>query len=90
MRYLGGGVGHLKQFPPASPNNQDITPYDISDEDVEETGNGDGSDKAGHGDGSSADKGAEDEDEEKDNSGTEEADDEDQGESSDEETGNVY
>ena len=56
MRYLGGGIGHLEQFPPASANDQDVTPYDISDEDIEETGKGNGpedtaiADRVGHDD----------------------------------------
>ena len=29
MRYLGGGIGHLEQFPPAS--NNDETTYEYKD-----------------------------------------------------------
>ena len=95
MRYLGGGIGHLEQFPPASADNQDITPYDISDEDIEETGKGNGpqdtaiADKVGHDDSGGTDESAE-EEEGGGDSDTEQPNNKDQGESSDEETGNVY
>ena len=95
MRYLGGGIGHLEQFTPASADNQDATSYDIGDEDIEETDKGNDpenvaiADKVGHDDNGGADKGTEEEEGEG-GSDTEEANDEDQGESSDEETGNVY
>jgi hypothetical protein len=85
LRYLGGGIGHLEQFPPADNNKEDATTNDNSEVEVEmddfimdtSINNDDG--------GEGGREVGEDEDEE------DEAEmDNDPGESSDEETGNVY
>ena len=39
-RYIGGGIGHLEQFPPANTDNEDTTGHDDCDEDVEEIDDG--------------------------------------------------
>ena len=38
MRYLGGGIGHLEQFPPAN-NDEDMAVPEDNDEDTEEIDN---------------------------------------------------
>ena len=85
VRYLGGGIGHLEQFPPAESGDNDATTNDANleveiDDFVvhEDTGGND-----------NGDEGNEDEEVEED----EDAEEEgylDPGELSDEETGNVY
>jgi len=95
VRYLGGGIGHLEQFPPANNDDEDVATY----EDVEEVDNDnfirgpervgaasevDDTDGNNHLEGEN-EGGDTEEDEE-----TEEEDDSDPGESSDEEVGNVY
>ena len=40
MRYLGGGIGHLEQFPPAN-NDQDVATPEVNDEVAEEIDKGD-------------------------------------------------
>jgi len=76
VRYLGGGIGHLEQFPPA--NNNDGATYEYEEDDEDNSGIGDA-----YGDG-----GGEDEDDEDENSDVGEY--PDPGKSSDEEVGNVY
>lgn len=100
MRYLGGGVGHLEQFPPA--NNDDE--YEVEVEDDLDTGgternasnqdNGEGEGEEGEGEGGEGEggggEGGEDDegrDEDEEGEGDEDAD---PGESCDEEAGNVY
>ena len=82
IRYLGGGIGHLEQFPPANNDDEDMTPHEDINEGAEDIDNGDGS-SCVEGDEDVDDDMEEDEDLEVD-------DDSDQGESSDEEVGNVY
>ena len=79
VRYLGGGIGHLEQFPPA--NNDDGVTYEYKYEEDNEGDNETGD----------IDKGEDDQDD-KDEDGTASESDEclDPGESSDEDTGNVY
>jgi len=76
VRYLGGGIGHLEQFPPA--NNDDGVTYEYEEEE----------DNGGTGD-AYGDGGSEDEDEE-DDKDSDLGNYPDLGESSDEEVGNVY
>ena len=92
MRYLGGGIGHLEQFPPAGDDDEDTTTNDLNDVEVEINDFfTDGSDEGG--DCSMGnDRAGEDEegdDEEVEATEDEEMDDE-PGELSDEEMGNVY
>jgi hypothetical protein len=98
MRYLGGGIGHLEQFPPASNDDGHAAAHEDSDEDIEEIDEdnavggpesiGDSGDDNGNRGTECVEKGeSEDEDEDEDDL---EVDDPGPGESSDEETGNVY
>ena len=85
VRYLGGGIGHLEQFPPAEGNDNSTTAHDDGNLEVEvddfvmsgDTGSNDDDDRS-----EEDEEIGEDEDTEEDNL--------DPGESSDEETGNVY
>lgn len=99
MRYLGGGIGHLEQFPPASNDGEHAAAHEDSDEDIEEIDEnnvigGPGSvGEAGDDGGNRGTKYMEEgesEDEDEDEDDDLEVDDLDPGESSDEETGNVY
>lgn len=94
VRYLGGGIGHLEQFPSAENNDEDSAVNDNGDMEIEaedfiiEASNDNNNEGGG-------DKGVgEDGDEEEDTEEVEEIEDgeedDDAGESSDEETGNVY
>jgi len=93
VRYLGGGISHLEQFPPAKSNDEDTAAHDDSDSEVEmddfiipgDTEDGeDSEDDDNSGDNEDRDDGEGEDDED------EEDDDLDPGESSDEDTGNVY
>jgi len=90
VRYLGGGIGHLEQFPPAETNDDDTAAHDDNDSEVEmddfiiPADTEDGEDDNNGGDDENGDDGEGEDDED------EEDDDLDPGESSDEETGNVY
>jgi hypothetical protein len=88
MRYIGGGIGHLEQFPPA--NNDSGVTYEYKDEgemDVEGSETGDTGGKRG-------DENEEDEDDGIDNGSDGDAGENgecsDPGESSDEDMGNTY
>ena len=85
VRYLGGGIGHLEQFPPAERNFEDSASNDNGDTEFEmddlvmgasSTGDDEGEEDEGK-----EGEGEEDEGEEEEG---------DPGELSDEETGNVY
>ena len=83
MRYLGGGIGHLEQFPPAN-NDAGVTyEYEEDDEDndtrARNVDNNGGDEVNGDEDG--------DDTEDEDSEGSEDSD---PGESSDEDMGNVY
>ena len=91
VRYLGGGIGHLEQFPSAENNGEEPTMKENGDAEAEtdnfltdETNNNDNEGNGGKEVGESED---EEEDDEEVEGGEE---DDDPGESSDEETGNVY
>ena len=95
MGYLGGGIGHLEQFPPANNEDNDGTMNDDGNAEVEtddfiaanddaESDDDDNKDKEGDG------YSKEDEDNEGAESEHTEGDDLDPGEWSDEETRNVY
>ena len=90
-RYLGGGIGHLEQFPPAYRIHEDSAINDSSDVEIEiddfVVGDNNGSNNSG--DEGGGDEGEEDEGEEGDEAGVYEEE-YDPGELSDEETGNVY
>ena len=100
-RYLGGGIGHLEQFPPADHNHEDPAMNDNSDVEIEIddsiVGDNNGSNNSddegcgneGGGDEGSGDEGGGDEGEEDDEAGVHSEEDN-QGESSDEEMGNIY
>ena len=97
MRYLGGGIGHLEQFPPADNKDNESTTHNDGDAEVETEDFIAAEDDAGSGNDDNEDEeegdedGEEDEDdEEAEESDGAEGDDPDPGESSDEETGNVY
>ena len=79
MRYLGGGVGHLEQFPPA--NNDNGALYEDEAEVEDDLGAGD----IEHCESDQDDEEGEDDEEE--GEGDEDMD---PGESSDEDAGNVY
>ena len=81
MRYLGGGIGHLEQFPPANNDNGVIYEYEEDNED--ENGGTGGTDEGG------GDRDGE-EDEDEDGEAVEDIEYSDPGESSDEDMGNVY
>lgn len=97
IQYLGGGVGHLEQFPPANNDDGVVYEYEVetentlgaedietdwgdheNEEDEEGDGDGDGDDDDDEGGG------------DKDGEGGESDEDLEPGESSDEDTGNVY
>ena len=87
MRYLGGGIGHLEQFPPANNDNEVTYEYEEDSEDEDtETG--------AIGGGGGGENGEEDDDEDEDESNEDEDGEggeySDPGESSDEDMGNVY
>lgn len=90
MRYLGGGIGHLEQFPPAD-NNGDTAMNDDSNMEVETDdfimG---GSNDEGEGDKEAGENQDEEEGDEEAGEMESEEDDDEPGELSDEETGNVY
>ena len=100
MRYLGGGIGHLEQFLPASNDDENTAAPEDSDEDIEEIDNDNmiggpeyeaGDDNDGNdNNGDNCVEGGEDEDESTEEDEEVEDDDLDPGESEDEETGNVY
>ena len=87
MRYLGGGVGHLEQFPPANNDNGAAYEYQAEAEDgldaerIERSG--DNQDN-GQGKEGEDEEGVDEDEEGVDNEDT------DPGESSDEDAGNVY
>ena len=86
VRYLGGGIGHLEQFPPASNNDKDTTHENNSTE--AEADDFITTDISGDDDSDN-----EDEDEEReveDDDSTDEDEDLEMEERLDEETGNVY
>ena len=88
VRYLGGGVGHLEQFPPANNDDGVVYEYEVENEDILGTRDikNDGSDEDEEGEDEDKDgEGGEDEDEDEDG---EEG--EDDSEDEDEDTGNVY
>ena len=89
MRYLGGGIGHLEQFPPANNDNEVVYEYEEDNEtEVVEDGNEIGD--AGNCQGSDqGDQDSEDEEDDGDGEATE-CESSDPGESSDEDTGNSY
>ena len=93
MRYLGGGIGHLEQFPPADHNHEDSAMSDSGDVEIEIDdfieGDNDGSDNTSGDDEGGGDESEEDEGEEDDETGVHNEG-YDPGELSDEETGNVY
>ena len=99
VRYLGGGIGHLEQFPPA--NNDDGVMHEH--EDNEDDGMVGDADRDGGNQDDEEDDGDEEDDEDVDDEDGNDEDEEgedgeagegdeysDPGESSDEETGNVY
>ena len=99
VRYLGGGIGHLEQFPPAESDENNAATHNDGDPEVEvDDFNAPGDAESGDGDEGEEDedgKNEEDEEDEEDeevreNEDAENGDDLDPGESSDEETGNVY
>ena len=79
IQYLGGGIGHLKQFPPANNDNEVI--YEYEDNEDEAT------DKDGETGNTGGDKG--DKDDKEGDEGDEDIE-VDPGESSDEDMGNLY
>ena len=81
VRYLGGGIGHLEQFPPA--DGDDRVMYEYEDDEGSD-GVGDAVEVGGD-QGDEDDEDGEDEDEEGDGDGYS-----DLGESSDEDMGNTY
>ena len=85
IRYLGGGIGHLEQFPPADNNDKEIIANDNHDMEVET----DDFIVAGSAEDSNDNESEEDE-EAGENENVEEDNNSDLGEWSDEETGNVY
>jgi len=101
MRYLGGGIGHLEQFPPADNDSEDTIVDTDGCEETEEINVDnpigdpnvvmvcDDSDASGD-DGDEHVEEDEDEDEDMEGDEDEEDNDLDPGGSSDEETGNVY
>jgi hypothetical protein len=83
VRYLGGGIGHLEQFPPANNDNGATYEYEGDSED----------EVIGDGSGTGSDEKDGDEEDEEDGEDSEVAEDDehsDPGESSDEDMGNVY
>ena len=90
MRYLGGGIGHLEQFPPAH-NDEDAMDCDHSEElevdDFIVPGNGDGSEGENHGKEKKDDNNGGDEDNEEDEGDEGYQGDEDYGDNEDEEVG---
>lgn len=99
MRYMGGGIGHLEQFPPANNDDEDTAGHeDGEDVEIDETGRvgGDG-DGSGGGGGKGCedemdvdeDEGVDDDEDMEEGEDTEDSE-SDLGESEDEEIGNVY
>lgn len=90
MRYLGGGVGHLEQFPPA--NNDARIAYDGEAEDEDDPGAGDAEGDGRNQDNEEGEEGRGEEGEGKEDEGVEgeNGEDLDPGESADEDAGNVY
>jgi len=106
MRYLGGGIGHLEQFPPANNDSEGVAAQEDNGEEIEEINyddvlggpecvghvgeDGDDSDSDGD-DGDDCVEEGEDEDEDtEEDEDAEREDDLDPGGSEDEEIGNVY
>jgi len=90
MRYLGGGIGHLGQFPPANNDNGVTCEYEEdNDDEIGRTGDTD-KDGCGHNDEEDEDDNRGDNDDDDDSEAAEGDEDPDPGESSDEEMGNVY
>ena len=97
MRYLGGGIGHLEQFPPADPNYEDSAVNDGGNAEAQMDdfilgydNRSTNSNNECEGDEGDGDEGEEDEGEEDVAGNKDEEEDSDPGESSDEEIGNVY
>jgi len=90
VRYLGGGIGHLEQFPSADNNDEDTTMDDNGDVEVEtvdfitDRSNDDNREDGG------GEEGEDKEGEDKEDEGGDEGEEDDPGESSDEEMGKVY
>ena len=76
MRYLGGGIGHLEQFPPANNDDEFTYEYEDNDDDGIRDTNKDG--------------GSENDEDDEDSEVGESGEYPDPGESSDEDVGNVY
>ena len=89
MRYLGGGIGHLEQFPPANNDNEVMYEYEDTEDEV-------AGDDGGIGDiGEDGEDGDEESDEDTEDDAGKDYDAEsgeylDPGDSSDEDTGNSY
>ena len=86
VRYLGGGIGHLEQFPPADNNDKETETATNDDCDTEVEMD----DFVVASDAENDDNGEGEENEEVGEEDPEEEDNSDPGEWSDEETGNVY
>ena len=92
VQYLGGGIGHLEQFPPANNDNGVVYEYEEDEEEMDgddgETRGNEKDDNDNDNDGNDDD----DNDDEEDDDGEVIEGDEcsDPGESSDEDMGNVY
>ena len=92
VRYLGGGIGHLEQFPTADHNNNEHTPTHNSGDTEAEVDDFSMADTAGVDDGHEEDEDEENEDEEREEveEDSDEENDSEMEELLDEETGNVY
>jgi hypothetical protein len=90
VRYLGGGIGHLEQFPPANNDYEDPVANNNGDVEVEVDDFGGDGGRENYNNEGGEDEGEEDQDEEGEGGDEDEEEDEDPGELSDNETGNVY
>ena len=92
VRYLGGGIGHLEQFPTADHDDNEHAPAYNNGDTEAEVDDFSTADTAGDGDGHEEDKDEENEDEEGEavEDGSDEENDSEMEEQLDEETGNVY
>ena len=91
QQYLGRGIGHLEQFPPANNDSKVVYKHKYEDENLGVIGDDGGTGGAGEGKGDKDEDEEDEGDEDEDGEGEDEiVEDSDPGESSDEEMGNSY